>query len=226
MSKILGLVVIGLLLIAVLAGLGLIKNPATFFSRADVTSAASEIKVSNLSDNSFTVSWITQKPVIGYVSYGENKQMKSIQYDDRDRDGIKARLTHFVTLKKLKPSTMYYYSINKNSASAVTTAQTTSIPPLVPFPVYGKVLKQNGQASDDVLVYFKAENGTLLSSYVDTQGNWLITLNNARTSDLSNYLIPTQTMPSKIDFQGSIEGKNSITGTIKQAQPLSTVKLQ
>lgn len=231
MSRIWGIVIVGLLITGISAGLYLTKNPITFFSQAD-TSTPSEIKISNISDNSFTVSWITQKPMVGYVNYGE-KLLKNNQYDDRDSDGIKSRLTHHVTLKKLKPSTMYYYNIEmagkiytNNEIPAVNTAPTTSTPPAVPFPVYGKVIKKNGQNATDVLVYFKTEKGILLSSYVDVHGNWLITLNNARVRDLSTYLNPNNDIPFNIDFQASLEGKNSASGVVKQAQPLTTAKLQ
>lgn len=176
-----------LLLIGLVATVFLVGQKTGFFSKADILTAPQEIKISNISDNSFTISWITAKEADGFVSFGTNDQLGNTVIDDRDIHEPKSRLTHHVTLKNLSPRTSYFYKINTGTVNQQTTAPITENPPAVPEPIFGKVAKQDGSAPIEALIYLQIPGGTLLSSYIREQGNWLVTLNNARTSDLANY---------------------------------------
>ena len=100
-----------LLIIGLFAGIYLVSQKTNLFSKADVSTAPQEVKVSNISDNSFTVSWITGKPATGFIKYGSEALEETVQ-DDRDAGSQELRTTHHVTIKKLEPDKTYYYQIN------------------------------------------------------------------------------------------------------------------
>lgn len=182
MSKILIFI---LLLAGLVVGIYLVGQRTGFFSRADISTAPQEIKISNLSDNSFTVSWITAKPTIGFIQYGESESLGNTANDDRD---AKPHLTHHVTLKKLTPNTEYLYKINTGNVVKQTTAPITKDTPPLPDSIFGKILRADKTPETEAIIYSQIGDGTLLSSFVRDNGNFLITLNNARTKDLLNYL--------------------------------------
>lgn len=194
MVKILGLIIL-------IAGLGvgvyLVLNQTGFFSRADASLAPINMQISNISDNSISVSWLTNKPATGFIGYGVTDRLGSVVGDDRDGGGQKERLTHHVTLKNLDPNKTYYFKIvsggkifdsNGKPLSQKTAPVADNAPP-VADPLIGKVTKKDGGVPNEALVYLKFGDNSLLSSYTRTKANWLITLNNARTADLKNYAI-------------------------------------
>lgn len=197
-----------LTLVLILAGVPLSIFLVTRPQRQTVTTLASpeevprEVKVTNISDNSFTISWVTpDKQTVGFVIYGESPSLGNLTSDDRDAASKSQRFTHHVTAKNLSPSTKYFFKIGSNAKQydnsgvpyELTTAPTTQDPPPLADPAYGKIFKPDGSAATDALVYLTVAGGTPLSSYTRDDGNWLITLNNARRSDLTTYITYKET---------------------------------
>lgn len=189
------IIVLIVLIIGLILGIYLVAQKTELFSRAVISNAPSEVKISNISDNSFTASWITQRPAIGFVSFGPGESLGSTAVDDRDNSGPQARTTHHVTVKNLEPATTYFFIINsggeiyKNQGKffTQTTAPTTADTPPLADPIFGQVIRSDN-SSAEALIYLNLGQSTPLSSYSRADGNFLITLNNARTKDLSNYI--------------------------------------
>lgn len=217
MSKILLLI---LLIVGLIVAVFLVGQKTGFFSKADISNQPQEIKVSNIADNAFTISWITAKPTTGFVQYGEVESLGETAGDDRD---AKPRLTHHVTLKNLNPQTNYFYKIDNGAIATQTTAPVTQNPPAVPEPIFGKVTKADGNIPQEALVYLQLENGSLLSSYIRDNGNWLITLNNARTKDLLNYI--TVSDENTVSILVSGEGKAEVQGKVGDRDTFSKIVL-
>lgn len=210
-----------LLILGLFAGVYLVSQRTNFFSRADISTAPQEIKVTNISDNSFTVSWTSFKATTGFVKYSNSEQLGDTASDDRDSGAQKPRLTHHVTLKNLEPGKEYFYTItsgaegfdNKGQPFRQTTAPTTENPPVPPAaPVFGKVTRQDGSIPDEVLIYLDLSGGSPLSSYTREDGNWLITLNNARIKDLSNYITVTANDQVNLVVESGDGGKAAVRG--------------
>lgn len=178
-----------ILLMGVGVGVYLIGQRNGFFSRADASLAPVNPQVTNLSDNSFTVSWTTTKKTTGYLALGEGS---SVVTDDRDTKGQIDRYSHHVTIKNLDPEQVYHYKIVSGGKSydalgkpyTVTTAPVVENAPQISDPLVGHV---EGGGEGDVLVYLKVGDNTTLSSYTRKGQNWLITPSNARTPDLQSY---------------------------------------
>lgn len=199
MKKILIIISVLVLLLGVGAGVYLVQQgKISFLSRAGPTVIPQEVKITNISDNSFTVSWITpDKEIAGFIAYGDSAQLGQTAADDRDQIGsLNSYFTHHVSLKNLSPQTKYFFKIGSGSKTydqagqpyEITTAPTTDSPPPLADPSFGTVVDQSGKNAAGALVYLTVANSTPLSSYTREDGNWLITLNNARSKDLSGYV--------------------------------------
>lgn len=195
------------------------------FSKADISTSPQDVKISNISDNAFTVSWITQKPTIGFVQYGESENLDGQAADDRDQGAQKARITHHVTLKKLTPATTYSYKINNGTTAKQATAPVTADPPAVPEPIFGKIIKTDGKVPQEALVYLENGNGSLLSNYTKDDGNYLITLNNARTKDSTKYITVKSTDSVTVSVNAGQDGAASAQAKISEREVFSKINL-
>ncbi|MBI2268365.1 MAG: fibronectin type III domain-containing protein [Candidatus Blackburnbacteria bacterium] len=229
-----GLVGFFILLAGLPAGAYLVSQRTGLFTQASPEETPKEIKITNISDNSFTVSFITpDKAVVGYVGYGETEKLGSSSSDDRDSSRQTPRFTHHITVKNLDPATKYYFKIgsgksvydNGGTSYVVTTAPTTNDPPAVADPAYGKIKTATGIAPLEALVYLTAAGGTPLSSYTRETGNWLITLNNARTADLSRYVQIKENSLINISVQAGKDGIASGTTDTSNRAPIPDITL-
>src|SRR6185369_13982375 len=85
-----------------------------FFPRATPETTPKQVKITNVSNDSFTVSFLTDSSVPGYIKYSNDANRLSLQAGD-DRDQLSGTIgqftTHHITVRGLDPSTTYYFSI-------------------------------------------------------------------------------------------------------------------
>ncbi|MFZ5365754.1 MAG: fibronectin type III domain-containing protein [Patescibacteria group bacterium] len=229
--------ILGLLLLILATGVGvyLVKYPPAFFSRAEPGSVPSQIKITNISDNSFTVSWITEDGVSGFIKSGETVSLDQTFADNRDQISATTGTfqTHYVSLKNLKPSTKYFFKIGSGSKVyddsgkpyEITTAPVLTAPS-VADPAYGTILRSDGEAAEGAIVYLSMANTTPQSALVSTSGNWVIALNNARSSNLSSW---SSYDPEASILEIFVQGENLQTATAltttKNDTPVPTITL-
>ncbi len=223
-----------LLVGGLLAALYLTTQRTNIFSKASLAPIPQNITVSNISDNSFTVSWITKQPSYGFISYGQTESLGSIVTDERDLAERKQRLTHYVVLKNLLPETTYYFKVGSGSETFTQdngkffnqkTALTPDSTPPIPDFVFGTVKKNDQEKATDAIIYLAVGKGTLLSTYTKKDGNWLITLNNSRTTDLNNYLTINPEDQIDLFVEGGDLGIASTKTTVKNSQDLEIITL-
>lgn len=184
------------LLMSLLAGVFLVKSDQVFFLRADPEITPREIKISNLTDASFTVSWITSKPVSGFVQ-NEKGEEKRVFGDDRDQlaGQVGHYTTHHVTVKNLESASNYVFRIGSGGKMfddngqpfRVSTGATLIQAPPATDPAYGEVKTADGKPATGAIVYLSLPGAILQSTLVKPSGSWLITLSLARSKDLSQY---------------------------------------
>lgn len=159
--------------------------------------------VTNVRDDRFTVSWITDVAATGTINYGTTAALGTTVNDDRGAGTTST--THYVTIMGLSASTLYYFDIvsgsttdsNGGSHYTVTTGPTLSLS--IPDGVYGQVFKSDGVTpATGTIVYINViDNDSAgspgpsapMSALVDSFGYWNCNLGNARIVDLSGYFM-------------------------------------
>ena len=107
---------IGILIIIVGIGLTtyLVKGDSIFELQASPRQNPENIKITNVTESSFTVSYSTDDSALGTLNYGENPaSLNNLVLDDRDQltQKVSARNSHSITVKNLKEDTNYFFSI-------------------------------------------------------------------------------------------------------------------
>lgn len=186
--------IIGLftLILGLAAGVLLVRNQNIFRLGAAAEFAPKDVRISNITDTSFTISWITDRETSGFVKWGKG----ATSLDKTELDELKDQsFVHLLTLRGLIPQTTYFFKINSGGgdfdnngiAWQVTSGATLEIPSKTNL-VSGSVLTSTGQPAKNVLLYLTVGGGSLLSTITSQNGSWVIPLSQARTQDLSSYV--------------------------------------
>jgi hypothetical protein len=213
-SKIPTIIAIFILLLGVGAGIFLISRTQIFRLGASPETAPKDVRITNISANAFTVSWVTDQPTIGSVLWGESQNPNNTALGSQSEKNV-----HFVEVSGLAPNTTYFFKI----ASGGTDYDNSGIPwqtqtgPLLSASestrvISGNVLGASGQAASEVIVYINASGMSPLSAKTTSSGGWLIPLGNARNLNLTGYM--------------SIEDKNPLLEIFVQAGPQGIANAQ
>lgn len=155
-----------------------------------------KIRITNLSDNSFSVSWLTQKPT----------QKSAVNYHQQgsppktvEEPTILPTRVHQIDIPNLEPQTVYFFTIlsdgksfkkENNQPFEIKTLKTTEKPPGPPFILTGTVKNAQGNSEANVLVFFYNEQLNPLSILTNEKGNFIFALNNTRNKTDEKYFIP------------------------------------
>lgn len=206
---------LGVLLIGVAAGVLLVgQGTGGFLPRANEEAIPQQVRITNITESGFTVSFITQVNTLGLLEYGtEAKQLKTKVLDDRDQlSGESGQYrTHHITVTGLQPSTQYYFRIgtasrnffdNQGEPFAVRTSRPGLTPTSAPS-ASGQVRTQAGSPANGSLIYLTAAGASPLSAYIKQDGSWSIPLSQMRTQDLSAIVTLDTTTEIKIQVIGT-----------------------
>lgn len=229
------IVAILILLIGVTAGVVLVNKGSSLFIKANPGITPQQIKVTNIGEDSFSVSWLTDNPTIGLVQYSTSGGPSLTARDDRDQVSGQQKefLAHQTTIKGLKPATIYNYKIisggktfDNNQLYRVTTAPQFQGQIPANDAAYGMVIDKNGSPAEGVIVYISLANATTLSTLTKSSGSWVIPLNLARSTDLSAFATyDKEASILEIFFQGGQLGVATVVTTAKDDSPLPTITL-
>lgn len=232
---ILGLAV---LVVALIAGTLLIgAGPIVFAPRATPATTPTRIKVTNVTDNSFSVSFVTAESTAGFVKYGSDpKSMKTQSSDDRDQlsGTVGSYSTHHISVRGLEQNTTYNFVLGTGSGSTfdndgqpftVKTARRSGAPSAAKT-IYGSVTNASGAPADGAIVYVSVAGAGELSSLVKNSGSWAVPLSNARVPDGSGYAQVTDETPITLNVQGpQPEQQVTVQTAVKDAQPAAAIAL-
>src|SRR3972149_3701031 len=108
-SKIPTIIGVVLLIVGLGAGVLLVQNRQIFRLGASQESIPKDVRITNTTDTSFTVSWTTEREVLGFISWGDNEN--SLTRTEEDEVGAPG-VTHTLSVKSLTPQTEYFFKIN------------------------------------------------------------------------------------------------------------------
>ncbi len=224
---ILGLVI---LVVGIFAGVFFLNMNQVFRIGADTAVTPKDIRTSNISDNSVTVSWTTDKESADFLTWGENQG--SVNKVEKESQSDEKFFTHSVTLTGLKPATTYFYKINSEGTNfdnkgipwefttgASLEANKNSLL------ISGSIIRASGQPEKRALVYANI-GGYMLSTLTSDTGNFVFQLGSVRGADLQNYaqIDKAQTLV-EISVQAGPNGVASATVFPQSAKPIPPIIL-
>ncbi len=231
---ILGLLV---LFVGLIAGVFLVQSGGTtsFLPRASPQTTPKNLKITNVTDTSFTVSWQTDSSTVGFVRLGTNaSNLTSTSNDDRDQTSGSTGLykTHHVTVRALQANTVYYFKIGTGTRELYDnngtpyTATTTSAISSQAKTIYGQVLLPAGSPAAGALVYVSADNLAPMSAIVQSSGSWVLSLAQARTKDLKSGATLAPATPLSLLVLSAVDTSTSVvTVTLTNSQPVPPITL-
>ncbi|TXH62560.1 MAG: hypothetical protein E6Q84_01015 [Thiothrix sp.] len=187
-KKIPTLLALVMLLASVLGGFYWIKNTVPKVSEDE---RPTQIKITNIADNKFSVSWTTKAPSQGKIEYGlVGEKITLLKGDDRG-DNYRGS-THHVSVVNLQPNTQYAFRIlvnenarfdNNGTPYAVNTASIINEIPAARS-LYGQI----EGADENAIVYLSLPGAVPYSSLVKNNGSYSIPISTIRSSDLKQYV--------------------------------------
>lgn len=232
------LVGLGLLVVAMVVGVIFIgQGPGVFAPRATPQTTPKKVKVTNVTDNSFTISFLTDEKTAGFVKYGTSTSDLNSQASD-DRDQLSGTVgeyqLHHVTVRGLQEDSTYHYVLGTGSGAifdnngnpfTIKTAKRSGAPSAAKT-VYGSVTNPSGGPADGAVVYVSLTGAGEMSSLVKNSGSWAIPLSNARTPDGSVYATIDDTAVLNITVQGTSENLTTTSQVaVNEAQPVPSLAL-
>jgi hypothetical protein len=223
---------LGLLLLVLGLGTGLVlvQRKQIFKPKASPTSAPQDIRVTNITDSSFTISWVTDQKTSGFVEWG--KSPNSLTRTKLDEIGDQSS-THSVNIQNLSPSTTYYFKINSggkrfdNNGSAWQITTGPKIPkPAISNLLSGRVVTSEGKPVKNALVYLNLTGVSPLSTITSENGSWVISISEARTPDLTSLAdIDDDTTLTQIFVQADAVNKATAQIYPRSAKPTPPIIL-
>ncbi len=210
-------------------GLWFLREPIRTAVFADSESGPQQVRITNITDAGFSVSWITAKATGGYIQYGKGaKPPDLVVSDDRDQEQgqVGNYFTHLVTVRNLQPATTYSFRIGStDNLYQVTTALTLGHPPPADV-AYGQVNAASGEPAEGAVVYLSLPGVVPQAALISASGSWVIPLSTARTSDLTNWAAyDLQSTTVDITVAAGPLGNASATATTGQDSPVPLITL-
>ncbi len=224
-----------LLLIAGFFAINYAVNHTVFFiTQASPTYTPEEIRVTNLTDTSFTISYVTQDSVLGTLTYDTTPTGNKVALDDRDQQSGTPQpyLTHHITVKNLSPDTTYYYSIlssnktflDKDKPFSVKTLTSLTEDPSRQTPIVGTVANPDGSHDNNTIVLLVTDGAQTLSTLTKSDGTFIMPLNALRASDFSKYISFTPDSLIKLLVENP-KGKATVSVLASQINPVPLITL-
>ena len=174
----------------------LVQTGSALIIKAGPSETPKNIRITNVSDASITISYTTDALVIGSLNFGKDKNFGLIGLDDRDQQGALApHLVHHITLKSLSPQTSYFFEISSGQNTFLNngipfeakTGHLLDDMPSSEYPITGNAVLPDGTKPKEGIVYVTAENAQTLSALLKENGNFILPLSSLRTANFSSY---------------------------------------
>lgn len=210
---------VGVLVIGLIAGIFIFEQgTGLFLPRATEETTPQNVKITNITERSFSVSFATQTATSAFIkvdSFSQDGQITKtdLQAGD-DRDQLQGNVgeypLHHVTLTGLDPETEYYFLIgtakgalfdNNGEKFSVKTTKRSSNAPNAKT-IYGSVTDQNGAPAKGSIVYVQLDQAGEMSQLVQDSGSWAIPLSNTRLKDGSAYATVSEDSQLRFLIQG------------------------
>ncbi|MBU6289793.1 MAG: hypothetical protein KGS10_16665, partial [Chloroflexi bacterium] len=211
--------------------LGYRTLPALVTSQVDQSPIAiRSIRIANVRDTSFTVSWVTDVATTGAIRWGPDDGTTPATVVADTRGATATFTVHYVTVNGAKASTRYRLDVvsgtvtdtNAGTHHLVTTGPTLAL--TGSDQARGTIARADGTAPDGVVVHVRATGTTGTSAplaFLMTAANakeWAANLGNLRTATLDATYPVTDTTQVIVTADGGADGTVGATTTVATAR--------
>lgn len=218
---------LGIIISGIATGVFLVFKDQNIISQASPNIKPQDITISNLSDNSVTISWQTLTPAPSFITLGIQTPNEITALDERDKESPTNHSLHFVTIKNLLPQTTYQYKIITGKTHSEIFSFKTAAPLSLQSkigPVIGSAVANN-QSLDEGIAYLSIAEATTQSALIKSGGHFLIPISQIRKTDLSDRFEVSEATIAKLTI---ISPKGQATVLFKPLQyenGLATISL-
>lgn len=227
-----------LLLLGVGGGVLLVNREQVFRIGASPELTPRDVRLSNITTNSFTVTWVTDSPTVGFLNWGETSNLGNTQ---QTQTASSPTVVHTATIQGLTRGRTYYFAVNSNGAaflnngapySQITQSQNT---PGESFRMSGAVVDQSGSPVGGAVV-FATIGKNVWSVQASATGNWILNavstdtnpevdifvqagpagISAAKANAANANPLPVLTLGKTHDFRGS--GSTTLDSSLSQGQ--------
>lgn len=201
----------------------LVQQGVIVFQNAAPSDVPQNIRITNMSDTSFTVTYTTDARVVGTISLMKDGANPQVILDDRDeQSGVpKPYMLHSISAKDLSANTSYTFKIlsatttylNGDIPFSLTTPAAISDTPSSQVPLAGKILLPDGTNPDESLIFVTTDNGQVLSTLLNPSGLYILPLNTLRTKDFTSFLTLSDHTKLQILAQNATLTSHVVVGT-------------
>ncbi len=217
------LLIAGLIITSIFVKTGIIFN-----SGASAGQAPQNIHITNITDSSFTVSYLTTQQTTGAVSLKADTSSQTY-FDDRyTQQPTTTSSLHYITIKGLQQQTSYSFTIVNGNQSFTNNGSsftvTTGIPLTTAQPsskvISGHIIDTDGSTPMEAIVYIKSESSQVVSTLVNN-GIYTIPFN-LRNQDLTSYISDSKVMQMEVLGQNK---ESNVTILASEVQNVPTIIL-
>ncbi|RJR14572.1 hypothetical protein C4579_04730 [Candidatus Microgenomates bacterium] len=221
-----------LLIIGVGSTVFLVENLTSLFSFAAADDTPQQVSITDVSDSSFTVSWLTGRAVTGSIRYADAGLTlnNTIALDRRDTpSSLSRRRVHSVLVNGLDPTHSYTFEIVSGEKTFASNQYSVKTGPALAFseqvqrPAYGTLVDGANIPIPEALVISSFEGSQQLATVVE-DGNWVLPLGNIRSADGTRHFIPSRNDTQEISFITPKQTSHVVTSVANNA-PLPTIQL-
>lgn len=219
---------LSIIILGIIAGVFLTLTEQIFTSKASLSINAENITLTNVTDDSVTISWQTLSPTTSFITFGQTNPNEQTILDDRDsKTSPKIHAIHYITIKNLLPKTSYQYKILSGKITSEVKNFTTAAPLTTQTgfrPIIGSVL-DGDQPLDEGIIYLSIADAAIESSLIKNSGNFLIPISQIRKLDLSDSFPLTADTIAKLTIV-SAKGQTTALFKLKDSEKgLPPIKL-
>ncbi len=224
-SKIPTLLGLFLLLLGIGTSVYLVQSQSQTSTNAAVDRTPQQVRITNVSDKSFTVSWVTERATTGYLAWGKSASLG--QATDADSPSV----LHHITIDNLTPQTSYYFKVGSDktlfsdrgkvystkTAKALTNTPDNDV-------IFGTILTTSGSPAD-AIVYLGAAGVSPVSTKTNKEGKWSISLSTARNANLTSFATYTKDTQLDIVVVGGIGQSATAKILAGAAKPVPAIRI-
>lgn len=227
----LGLVI---LIGGLVAGIFLVNRKQGLETKAGPTAVPRDVIATNMAANSFTVSWVTDTPVTGFVKYSEDPaKIVNPAGDLRDQTSGSSQsyLNHYVNISNLKADTTYYVLIGsgpKTYDDGGKPFQFRTGPQVIPPAedvVSGKVIDNNGNGVSGAIIYTDIDGGKTLSTLSTMDGSFRLNLGMVRDAGGRVFDYKMTSPLLRITVNGGASGKATAVTSLDKSKPVPDITM-